>query len=111
MEKGFWYRLVHLNPALFRAFIVALFALLASLGIVVNASIPDSLITVVLAVAALIQALWTKAGVTPNDKVLVYVPDPVEMPNTVAPGPATTGASDQKILAAAASEGQGLRYG
>lgn len=103
MFKGFWWRLVNLNPALFRAVVISVFALLASLGIVVNDALPDQLVGVVVAVLALVQGLWTKAAVTPNEKVLAYVPDPVDKPQEVAAGAATTTAPDTVILDAVAN--------
>lgn len=106
-NKGFWYKLVHLDPALWRALVVATVALLASIGIKVSDQIPDNLILFVLAVMGIIQALWTRNGVTPNAKVLAYLPKPIEGPNIVAAGEATTNAPDSKVLDAVRTEARG----
>jgi hypothetical protein len=100
--KTFWWRLLHLDPVLFRSAVVAIVALLASLGIVVSDTIPDSLITAVATIAALVAAIWNRDGVTPNDKVVVYQPDPIGQPSVVLPGAATAeDSSDNQIVQAA----------
>lgn len=104
VKPGFWYRLVHLDPALFRGLVVAVVALLASVGIVVSPALADNLVLVVVALAALVQALWTKPAVTPNEKVVVYVPDPVKKPDELAPGQATVVATDREIIKAARAD-------
>lgn len=104
MKDGFWYRLVHLDPALFRGLVMAVVALLASVGIAVTPALPDALIAVVAIVFAIVQALWTKPAVTPNEKVVVYVPDPVKKPDELAPGEATVLASDREIIKAARAD-------
>lgn len=98
-DNSFWYRLVHLNPSLFRALVVSLFALLASFGVIVSDQIPDSTITFILALAAIIQALWTRNGVTANAKVVAYLPDPVRAPAVISAGPAVTTAPPADIVA------------
>ena len=70
-----WYKLVHMEPALWRGFIVAVFAVLASVGILVNDAVPDNLIALVLALTAIIQALWTRQAVVPEAKVVVWKDD------------------------------------
>lgn len=100
-KTGFWYRLVHLNPALFRGLVMATVLLFASVGIRVSPEVPDSVILFLGAVFAIVQALWTAPSVTSNEKVVVYVPDPVNKPGEVAPGNATTSASNFEILEAA----------
>ena len=101
-QNTFWWRLLHLDPVLFRTGVVSVVALLASLGIAIAPGIPDSLITAVAAVAALVSALWSRDGVTPNDKVVVYQPDPVGQPSALLPGAATPRAStDNQIVTAA----------
>ena len=56
-SPGMWYQLVHMEPALWRGIIVAVFALLASAGVAVNEDIPNNLIGVIVALAAIVQAL------------------------------------------------------
>jgi len=101
-KTSFWYRLVHLNPALFRGLIMAVVLLLAAVGVKVSPAIPDATIGFLAALFALIQALWTAPAVTPNEKVVVYVPDPVKAPDEVAPGQADAGlATNSEIIKAA----------
>lgn len=105
-KTGFWYRLVHLNPALFRGLIMATVLLLVAVGVKISPDLPDILIGWVAAVLAIVQALWTVPSVTPNEKVVVYVPDPVKQPDEVASGDANAGlATNQEIIEAARSGG------
>lgn len=101
----FWWRLIHLDPALVRGLIMAVVLVLGSAGILVSESLTDGLIGVWVAVAAVVQALWTKSAVTPNAKVVVSAPDPVNAPDVVAPGEAVTEASSTDIIEAARTSG------
>jgi hypothetical protein len=101
-SNTFWWRLLHLDPVLFRTVAVTLVALLASLGILVTPAISDNLVAVVMAVSALAGALWARDGVTPNDKVVVYKPDPVGQPSALLPGAATAEASSDNAIVTAA---------
>jgi hypothetical protein len=86
-NAGFWWKLVHLNPALWRGLIVAVAALLVSVGIsIFTDSVQNGVYGVIIAVVGIVQALWTRGSVTANQKVVVYKPDPVESPNTLASG-------------------------
>jgi hypothetical protein len=87
-----WWKLTHLEPAVYRALIMAVFGILASLGIVVSDAIPDQVVVLVLALLPLIQGVWTRAGVTANDKVVLYSNDPTNGLQLVA-GPAVPNAS------------------
>lgn len=100
-EDSVWWRLIYLNPALWRGLVVSVVALLASAGVIIAPAVPDATISVIVIVAAIVQAVWTRRGVTPNGKVVVYVPDPVNRPDEVSAGAATTGAGDDAVLAAA----------
>lgn len=100
-QDTFWWRLVNLDPAVYRGIIMAVVLLLASLGIAVSDDIPVSVIGAVAALFALIQAMWTKSAVVPNAKVLAYLPDPVDRPGVVHAGAAVTTASDDAVLDAA----------
>lgn len=71
-SPSLWYRFVTLNPALVRGLIMAVFAFIASIGIIVSDSVPDNLIGLVLALSAIIQALWTRQAVVPEAKVVVW---------------------------------------
>jgi len=104
VKDALW-RLVHLEPALFRGIILAVVGLLGTLGIVIAPQVPDSLLGFLIAVLALVQAIWTRQAVTPNAKVAVSVPDPVNAPQTVAAGDAVTTATSRDIVSAARSSG------
>jgi hypothetical protein len=86
------------SPAVFRGLVVSLVSMLASVGVVVDPAIPDSVIGFIASLAALIAALWIHPAVTPNDKVVAYMPDPVDSPGYVMPGPAVPTAKDADIL-------------
>ena len=65
------------NPALVRGAVVAVLALLASLGVGWAADVDDVtlglIVGVVSAVLALVQAWWTRRAVVPLDASLAYV--------------------------------------
>lgn len=100
-KDNFWWKLVHLNPALLRGLIMAVVVALGSTGILVSGELPDTLLGVWVAVAGIIQALWTRGAVTANARVAVAVPDPVNAPNTVVPGEAVVYAPSAEIAHAA----------
>ncbi len=104
MVKDYLWRLAKLEPTLIRTFVVALFALLASIGVIVNASIPDALVTFIITLAAVIQAVWVRSGVTANARVVVEAPDPTGFPDVVVPGEAVTSAPTAEIIEAATTE-------
>lgn len=87
-DPDFWWKLVNLNPALLRGLVIGTGALLATFGLVLGDEKQGAIITAVTAILAVVQALWTRRAVTPNIKVVVYKPDPVALPDVVAPGPA-----------------------
>lgn len=100
-DNSLWYRLVHLNPALWRGLVVATVALLASSGVVISDQIPNNLVLFIGAVAAIVQALWTKTGVTPNAKVVSFLPEPIMRPGYIRAGEAVTTATEPAIVRAA----------
>lgn len=102
-DSGFWWRLVHLEPALWRGLIISVAVLIGTFGLVVTDNVQTGIYGVILAVVALVQALWTRSSVTANKKVVVYAPDPTGMPGVVEPGEATTEATPGDILDAAAA--------
>jgi hypothetical protein len=102
-DPGFWWKLVHLNPTLWRALIVATIALLGAVGIAVNGSIEDSLFLFITAVAAIVQGVWTRGSVTANQKVVVYKPDPVGEPHTLSAGPSVSYDEDAVVAASQAT--------
>lgn len=94
------WKLAHLNPTLFKGFVMAGIALLGTLGIAVADVKVNAVVGFVTAALLLIQAVWTKPSVTANAKVLALVPDPVDRPAVVVAGEAVTPASDRAVLAA-----------
>lgn len=103
-QDTFWWKLTHLDPAVYKGLVVAVIGLLAAFGVAIAPDIPDQVIGLVVALMAIVQAIWTRRDVTPNAKVVAYLPDPFK-PAAIAPGEATTTASDNKILDAAKSAG------
>lgn len=103
-QDSFWWRLTHLDPAVYKAVVVAVVGLLVALGIKVAPGVPDQVILLVVALAAVVQGLWTRKGVTPNAKVVAYLPDPF-VPHAIEAGEAATTASDAAILEAAKTAG------
>lgn len=97
----FLWRVVHLEPALLRGVVMAVVALLAGFGIVVSPDVPDATVLVLVAVLALVQAVWTRPAVTANARVVVEAPEPVRQPDAVVAGEAVTRASNADILGAA----------
>ena len=70
------WKIVHLEPAVYRGLIVAVVGLLASVGVFVSPDIPDNLILLIGSLAATTQALWTRAAVVAEDKVVAYLENP-----------------------------------
>src|SRR3954466_2227888 len=99
-QDSFWWRLTHLEPAVYKGLVTAIVGLLVTLGVVISPNVPDQLITVIVAAMAVVQALWTRGSVTPNAKVVVALSNAFE-PHRVVAGEATTTASDSAILEAA----------
>lgn len=102
-------RLLKLNPAIVRGLLVTLALVIAQ--VVGHTVISDDTISQIIngfsAIGSLIGAVWTRGAVTPNAKVVVYKPDPVNS-DTVAAGPATitpTQANQTAVLEAAVSPG------
>lgn len=104
-QDTFWWRLVHLDPALLRGLVVALVLLLGGLGVSIATDVPDTVVTAIAAFLAIVQALWTRPAVTANARVVVAAPDPVNRPGRVVAGEAVTTATSDAILDAARSDG------
>lgn len=100
-RNGVWWRIVHLEPAMWRGVVMAVVALLTAAGVYVAPGVPDTLVIAIVAVTALIQAVWTRPAVTANARVVVVAPDPIAKPRTVEAGEAVTRASHEQILDAA----------
>lgn len=101
VEDTLWWRLINLDPAIYRGLIVAVVALLASFGVILVPAIPDQLIAVIAAVSAAVQAIWTKRGTVPAATAAVVVPEPIRAPDVVVAGPAATTAPSKEIVSAA----------
>lgn len=102
-NDSFWWRITHLEPAIFKGLILALVGILASFGVHVSEAVPDSLIGFIIAALALIQAVWVRRSVTPNAKVVSYVGSDG---HTLRAGEATTTAGDAAVIAAARTGGR-----
>jgi hypothetical protein len=106
-NDNLWYRVTKLEPAVWRGLIVAIVALLGSIGVAISPGLPDALIGFIVVAVPLVQALWTRPAVTANARVSVYVPDPVNNPQIVEAGEATTTASNAEIVVAAKEQPRG----
>lgn len=100
-----WWRLVNLQPAVWRGLIISVIAVAAAFGIKTREDLPDLLMLVVLGALPILQGLWTKGAVTPNAKVAVIVPDPVGAPNKVRAGEAEVNAPNEDVIEAARVKG------
>lgn len=103
VNPGWLWKLAHLDPTLFKGFVMAGVALLGTIGIVVADVKVNAIVGFVTAALLLVQALWTKPSVTANAKVLAFTPDPIDRPAVVCPGEAVTTASDRVVVDAVRS--------
>lgn len=101
-NDSFWWRITHLEPAIFKGLILSLVGILTAFGVHVSDAIPDSLIGFIVVALAFAQAMWTRKSVTPNAKVVSYV----DNHGNLTPGEATTLAGDAAILSAARTGGR-----
>jgi len=101
----FWWKFVHLDPAILRGAIIAVAVLIGTLGFAVNEQTLAAFLTAIGALLAMGQAFWTRGSVTPNAKVVVYKPDPVNHPTELASGDAVS--SNIVALANAAADTRG----
>lgn len=99
-KNSFWWRLVNLEPVLWKTLILTIFAILGNVGILVSDDLANNLVVAWTSLMSLIQLLWVRGGVTPNAKVAVTVPDPAH-PGVIMPGEATTTALSTVIVMAA----------
>jgi hypothetical protein len=100
-DAGFLWKLVHLNPALYRGFVLAAFAIAGGFGFVASDKTTEAVFLGITALVAIIQALWTRGAVIAKKKVVVYKPDPVDEPTKVAAGEAVSTNAVAVINAAA----------
>lgn len=106
-NPSIWWKLVHLDPALYRGLVMAIVAIAASLGFLVSDHAIEAIVSGISIFMFLVQAFWTRKAVTPNAKVVVYKPDPVEQPARVAPGDAVSTNAVAVINAAAQNKNTG----
>lgn len=104
-RDGLWWRLVNLEPTVLRGAVTGLVGLAGATGILLSPALPDTILGAWVPLAAVVQALATRPAVTPNAKVVVRAPDPVNAPGVVVAGEAVTTASTQRILRAAGTPG------
>lgn len=106
-NPGFLWRLVHLNPALYRGFVVAAVMIAGAFGLAVTDNQANAIVLGLTAVAAIVQAIWTRRSVTANRKVVVMKPDPVDQPNRVIAGEAVSTDTVAVLNAAATNSSTG----
>ena len=100
-EATWWWKLVHLEPALIRMMGTATAGMLAAFGILVSDARLSAILGFVMVLLMVIQWAVTRGAVTANARVVVAIPDPVNAPGKVVAGEATTTASSAAILKAA----------
>lgn len=104
-DDTFWWRLTHMEPTVYRSLVVAVVALLVSLGVKVSPGLPDAIIGFIGVLALITQVLWVREGVMPTAKVVTYLPDPVAAPAEIRAGEAVTTAKPYDIVEAARVSG------
>lgn len=107
-NPGFLWRLVHLNPALYRGFVVAAVMIAGAFGLAVSDNQTNAIVLALTAVAAVAQAIWTRRSVTANRKVVIMKPDPINAPTTVVPGQAVSTDTVAVLKAAATNPDTGI---
>lgn len=103
--KASWIkRMLELNPVLIRGVLVSVASLLAV--VVGNTVISDDLIQGILgsfiAITALITALWSRGKVIAENKVVAWIPNPLNSSSPVSPGPATVPEGQESALVTSA---------
>jgi hypothetical protein len=99
-KNSMWWRLVNLEPVLWKTIILTIVAVLGSVGILVNDDLANNLVILWTTLMSIIQLVWVRGSVTANARVAVLVPDPAD-PSAVAPGAAFTSAPSTEIVQAA----------
>ena len=108
MDKDtFWWKLVHLEPALLRTLIVAVATLLGTFGVFVASDQIDAIIGFATVALIVVGGVSTRSAVTANARVVVEAPNPISDPGTVVAGEATTTASSAEIVTAAREDPRG----
>jgi hypothetical protein len=88
-NKNWFRRLVESNPVLVRGVVVAVFGLIAmGLNMQFASGTVENVANGIISVFALISSLWARPAVTPNTKVVSYMPRPDTNPSVVLPGKA-----------------------
>ena len=100
-----WWKLVHLEPTLLRGVFTGAIGLAGTLGVFIIPGLPDQILGFWVPLMAILQVILTRPAVTANARVLALVPDPVNAPQVVAAGEATTTASLKDITRAVQESG------
>jgi hypothetical protein len=89
-ENKNWFRkMIEADPVLVRGLIVAIFGLVAMvLNIQFADGVVENIANGVISMFALVASLWARGKVTPNKKVVSYMPRPDTNPGLVLPGKA-----------------------
>lgn len=84
-------RIVDADPVVVRGAIVSVFGFVASiLNFKLADGIQEGVISAVIGVLALVSAVWSRGKVTPNVKVVSYMPSPDTHPELVLPSTANS---------------------
>lgn len=88
-NPGIWERLSSLQPALVRAIIVGIVGVIVVVtGKQIDDGTVDMVVNIIMILLPIVAGLFIKRAVTPNAKVVVLQPDPVNAPEVLAPGAA-----------------------
>lgn len=102
-EPTWWQKLLKLEPAVIRGFIVSLVAFLAViLGHQFADKDVETIINFVVTLFSLLAALWIRPAVTANPKVIVYDDTPLASVSTIKSGDAVAAPTDMHAVEKAA---------
>ena len=103
-DPGFWWRLVHLNPVLYRGLVMGFVSFLGAFGLAFSNEKGEAIVGFITVLLLFIQAAWTRGSVVASKKVVVYKPNPVDEPHVLAPGEAVS-TNFPAVMNAAADNG------
>lgn len=106
-EPTWWQKLLKLEPAVIRGFVVSLVAFLAViLGHKFADGDVETIINFVVTLFSLLAALWIRPAVTANNKVIVYDDTPLATVSTIKAGNVVATPTDMHAVEKAALTGQ-----